>query len=137
MQAGLETFNQQPCAPESCHSVALAKVLLFIKAAQFSYRTHPLRTKGGLRDFNRLKGGGPWGPLLDPPCVPLYHCLHSTSLFKLPPPAFHSTFVSILLLYLNFLPCVPLNHCLHSTSLFKLPPPLRSNQPLSPFYFFI
>ena len=29
MQAGLETFNQQPCSPESCHSVALAKALLF------------------------------------------------------------------------------------------------------------
>ena len=39
-----------------------------------------------------------------------------------PPPAFHNTMVSILLLYLNFPPCVPLNHCLHSTSLFKLPP---------------
>ena len=44
--------------------------------------------------------------------------LHSTSLFKLPPLAFHSTIVSIRLLYLNF-------------------PPLRSTQPLSPFGFFI
>ena len=35
MQAGLETFNQQPCSPESCHSVTLAKVLLFGKAAPF------------------------------------------------------------------------------------------------------
>ena len=35
MQTGLETFNQQPCSPESCHSVTLAKVLLFGKAAPF------------------------------------------------------------------------------------------------------
>ena len=35
MQAGLETFNQQPCSPESCHSVTLARVLLFVKAAPF------------------------------------------------------------------------------------------------------
>ena len=35
MQAGLETFNQQPCSPESCHSVTLTKVLLFGKAAPF------------------------------------------------------------------------------------------------------
>ena len=35
MQAGLENFNQQPCSPESCHSVTLARVLLFVKAAQF------------------------------------------------------------------------------------------------------
>ena len=35
MEAGLETFNQQPCSPESCHSVTLAKVLLFVKAAPF------------------------------------------------------------------------------------------------------
>ena len=35
MQAGLETFNQQPCSPESCHSVTLARVLLFFKAAPF------------------------------------------------------------------------------------------------------
>ena len=35
MQAGLETFNQQPCSPESCHSLTLAKVLLFVKAAPF------------------------------------------------------------------------------------------------------
>ena len=35
MQAGLETFSQQPCSPESCHSVTLAKVLLFVKAAPF------------------------------------------------------------------------------------------------------
>ena len=35
MQAGLETFNQQPCSPESCHSVTLAKVFLFGKAAPF------------------------------------------------------------------------------------------------------
>ena len=35
MQAGLETFNQQPCSSESCHSVTLAKVLLFGKAAPF------------------------------------------------------------------------------------------------------
>ena len=34
-QTGLETFNQQPCCPESCHSVTLAKVLLFGKAAPF------------------------------------------------------------------------------------------------------
>ena len=92
---------------------------------------------------------------LPPPCVPLNHCLHSTSLFKLPPlrstkpwspfyffistsppPAFHQTMVSILLLYLNFPPCVPLNHSLHSTSLFKLSP-LHSTKPWSPFYFFI
>ena len=33
MLAGLETFNQQPCSPESCHSVTLPKVLLFVKAA--------------------------------------------------------------------------------------------------------
>ena len=32
---GIETFNQQPCSPESCHSVTLARVLLFVKAAQF------------------------------------------------------------------------------------------------------
>ena len=35
MQKALETFNQQPCSPESCHSVTLAKVLLFVKAASF------------------------------------------------------------------------------------------------------
>ena len=35
MQAGLETFNQQPCSPESCHSVTLARILLFLKAAPF------------------------------------------------------------------------------------------------------
>ena len=35
MQKALETFNQQPCSPESCHSVTLAKVLLFVKAAPF------------------------------------------------------------------------------------------------------
>ena len=35
------------------------------------------------------------------PCVPLNHFLHSTSLFKLTPPAFHYTIVAILLLYLN------------------------------------
>ena len=35
MQAGLETFNQQPCSPESCHSVTLARALLFVKAAPF------------------------------------------------------------------------------------------------------
>ena len=35
MQAGLETFNQQPCSPEFCHSVTLARVLLFVKAASF------------------------------------------------------------------------------------------------------
>ena len=42
MQAGLETFNQQPCSPESCHSVRLAKVLLFGKAARrhFSKKGH-------------------------------------------------------------------------------------------------
>ena len=33
MQAGLETFNQQPCSPGSCHSVGLAKALPFVKAA--------------------------------------------------------------------------------------------------------
>ena len=38
------------------------------------------------------------------PRVPLNYCLHFTSLFKLPPPAFHWTIVSILLLYLNLLP---------------------------------
>ena len=32
-QAGLETFNQQPCSPGSCHLVGLAKALLFVKAA--------------------------------------------------------------------------------------------------------
>ena len=31
--AGLETFSQQPCSPGSCRSVALAKALLFVKAA--------------------------------------------------------------------------------------------------------
>ena len=31
----IETFNQQPCSPESCHSVTLARVLLFVKAAPF------------------------------------------------------------------------------------------------------
>ena len=35
MQEALETFNQQPCSPESCHSVTLAKVLLFVEAAPF------------------------------------------------------------------------------------------------------
>ena len=30
MQAGLETFNQQPCSPESCHSVTLAKSIAFL-----------------------------------------------------------------------------------------------------------
>ena len=35
MQAGLETFNQQPCSPESCHSATVAKVVLFVKAAPF------------------------------------------------------------------------------------------------------
>ena len=35
MQAGLETFNQQQCSPESCHSVTHARVLLFVKAAPF------------------------------------------------------------------------------------------------------
>ena len=33
MQARLETFNQQPCSPESCHSVALGRVLLLLKLA--------------------------------------------------------------------------------------------------------
>ena len=33
MQAGPETFNQQPCSPGSCHSVKLAKALRFVKAA--------------------------------------------------------------------------------------------------------
>ena len=33
MQAGLETFNQQPCSPGSCHSVGLVKGLRFVKAA--------------------------------------------------------------------------------------------------------
>ena len=28
-----------------------------------------------------------WGSLLPPPCVPLNHCLHSTSLLKLTPPS--------------------------------------------------
>ena len=74
---------------------------------------------------------------LTPPCVPLIHCLHSTSLFKLPPPCaplyhgLHSTS-----LFKLFPPCVSLNHCLRSTSLFKLPP-LRSTTPWTPFYFFI
>ena len=36
MQAGLETFNQQPCSPESCHSGTLAKVLLFRKKGHCS-----------------------------------------------------------------------------------------------------
>ena len=76
-----------------------------------------------------------------PPCVPLYHGLHSTSLFKLTPslrstkqwypfyflietspPTFHQTMVSIPLLSLNFPPCVPLNHCLHSTLYLNFPP---------------
>ena len=35
MQAGLENFNQQPCSPESCHSVTHARVLHFVKAAPF------------------------------------------------------------------------------------------------------
>ena len=34
----IETFNQQPCSPESCHSVTLARVLLFVKAAPFSQK---------------------------------------------------------------------------------------------------
>jgi hypothetical protein len=37
MQAGRRgwtTSNQQPCFSESCHPVTLAKVLLFVKAAQ-------------------------------------------------------------------------------------------------------
>ena len=40
MQAGLETFNQQPCSPESCHSVTLARVLLFLKLRHFSQKGH-------------------------------------------------------------------------------------------------
>ena len=39
-----------------------------------------------------------------PPRVPPYNGLHPTSLFKLTPPAFHYTMVSILLPYLNFPP---------------------------------
>ena len=115
---------------------------------------------------------------LTPPCVPLYYCLHSTSLFKTypplrstiplspfyffiytyPPPAFHYTIFSFLLLYLKLTPpCVPLNHChhstsffkltpspcvplyycLHSTSLFKLTPPCVPLYHFSPFYFCI
>ena len=38
MQAGPETFNQQRCSPDSCHSVTLGKVLLFVKAAPFFAR---------------------------------------------------------------------------------------------------
>ena len=38
LQAGLETFNQQPRSPESCHSVTLAKVLLFGKLRHFSQK---------------------------------------------------------------------------------------------------
>ena len=34
----IETFNQQPCSPESCHSVTLARVLLFVKAGHFSQK---------------------------------------------------------------------------------------------------
>ena len=34
----MQTFNQQPCSPESCHSLTLAKVLLFVKAAPFSQK---------------------------------------------------------------------------------------------------
>ena len=37
MQAGLENFNQQPCSPESCHSVTLARVLL-LKLRHFSQK---------------------------------------------------------------------------------------------------
>ena len=40
MQAGLETFNQQPCSPESCHSVTLARVLLFVSCAIFRKKGH-------------------------------------------------------------------------------------------------
>ena len=60
-----------------------------------------------------------------PPCVPLYHCLHSTSLFKLPPPCvpLYHCLRSISSFKLHP-PRVPLYHCLHSTSLFKLPPPV-------------
>ena len=63
--------------------------------------------------------------------------LHSTSLFKLPPLAFHPTIVSIRLLYLNFPP--PAFHpIIVSIRLLYLNfPPLRSTQPLSPFGFFI
>ena len=35
---GKDTFNQQPCSPESCHSVTLGRVLLFVKAAQFCHK---------------------------------------------------------------------------------------------------
>ena len=112
-------------------------------------------------NFPPLRSTITWSPFhvfiqTSAPCVPPYHGLHSTSLFKLPPPAFHHTMVSIPFLYLNFPPpCVPPYNGLHSTSLFKLPPPafhhtmvsilllylnfppLRSTIQWSPFHFFI
>jgi hypothetical protein len=36
----IETFNQQQCSPESCHSVTLENVLLFGKAALFFAKSH-------------------------------------------------------------------------------------------------
>ena len=33
MQVGLATFNQQPCSPEPCHAVGLAKAVRFVNAA--------------------------------------------------------------------------------------------------------
>ena len=110
-------------------------------------------------NFPPLRSTIPWSPFYffistSPPCVPLYHGLHSTSLFKLTPslrstkqwypfyflietspPTFHQTMVSIPLLSLNFPPCVPLNHCLHSTLYLNFLP-LRSTKPLFPFYCF-
>ena len=78
------------------------------------------------------------------PCAPPYNGLHSTSSFKLPPPAvlrstrqwfpfcffistylpaLHQTMVSILLLHFNFPShCAPTYSGLHSTSSFKFSP---------------
>ena len=55
-------------------------------------------------NFPPLRSTIQWSPFsffiyTFPPWFPPYHGLHSTSLFKLPPLAFHQTMVSILLLY--------------------------------------
>ena len=62
MQAGLETFNQQPCSPESCHPVTLAKVLLFGKAAPFSQKRSLQQSH-----FRGRKHIGFWTPKSGPP----------------------------------------------------------------------
>jgi len=38
MQAGVETFNQQPYSPESCHSVTLARDCFLLKLRNFSQK---------------------------------------------------------------------------------------------------